>query len=178
MISTPFKIGLLVVAIVLALGSVAFLRLDNARLRQRIVDEQRRSERAGRLRDENTRTQQLLKVAAQGETAAAKAIRAESERVRAEVRQLEQRAREKRAAMRAQEAADVVSLATNRDPEKGLVRLENFQRAGRATPTAAFQTFVWATMKGEDELLAQMIAIDSGAKEKATEIVLALPAGD
>jgi hypothetical protein len=55
------------------------------------------------------------------------------------------------------------------------MRLEHFQNKGQATPAAAFQTFVWAAMKGEDATLAGMIALDHAAREKGTAVVAALP---
>ena len=54
--------------------------------------------------------------------------------------------------------------------------MEHFQNAGQATPGAAFQTFVWAAMKGEDATLAGMIAFPGAAREKAEAVVAALPA--
>ena len=176
MISKPLKIFLVSLFVVAGTAAIVGLRLDRNRLRQRIGDARRQKAESDRLRDDNRRAQELLKQVETDATGSAQAIHADVMQARAEVAGLEKKAEAARADQLAQTAADATALANNRDPEKGLVRLENFQDVGRAQPGAAFQTFVWAAMKGEDATLAGMIAFPGAAREKAEAVVAALPA--
>jgi len=88
-------------------------------------------------------------------------------KIRAEIAALEQRATEEHALR--PEATDAPS--TNRDPEKAMTRLEYFQNVGQATPAAAFQTLVWAALKGDEKTMAQAIGLDDGARRKVLELM-------
>lgn len=90
-------------------------------------------------------------------------------KIRAEIAALEQRA-EEQPALRP-EVTD--APATNRDPEKAMTRLEYFQNVGQATPAAAFQTLVWAALKGEEKTMAQTIGLDEGSRQKVLELMSA-----
>ncbi|MCX6955006.1 MAG: hypothetical protein NTV51_22850 [Verrucomicrobia bacterium] len=68
------------------------------------------------------------------------------------------------------EATDPRDLANRMTP------VEEFARAGRATPGAAFQTVIWAAMKGDDDELAATLVLADGAREKAEAWRAALPA--
>ena len=157
------------------MAGTVLLQLDNRRLRQRIAEARGQKERSDRLRDANRQAQELLDRARTDGDDGKRAIHADVVRLREEVAGLEKRAEETSAKLRAQHQADVEALASNRDPQRGLVRLENFQAAGRSTPAATFQTFVWAAMKGEDGTLAGMIALPDTAQERAEAVVAALP---
>ena len=156
-------------------GTCVVVYFDNIRLRQRIAEARNQSRQVARLREDNRQTQQLLGRVQVGESEGAQAIHAEVVRVRSQVEELERKARADYAQVRMQAAQDAENLVSNRDPEKGLVRLEYFKNVGQATPSAAFQTFVWAAMKGEDARLAGMIALDAAAREKGLAVVAALP---
>jgi hypothetical protein len=175
MASKTFKIVLGTVA-VLALGGVMVaVRIDNAHMRQQLARLHGQRQQAERTRDENRQLQEIV-ARAQADTAdGARAIHADLLRARTEVEELERKARVTHTQMLATSAQDAQNLAINRDPEKGLMRLEHFQDKGAATPAAAFQTFVWAAMKGEDATLAGMITMDSAAREKGMAVVAALP---
>jgi hypothetical protein len=114
-----------------------------------------------------------ITTSAAGETtnASAAAQPAESAKLRAEIAALEKRAEEHFASQ--SEATD--APATNRDPEKGMTRLEYFRNAGQATPAAAFQTLVWAAMKGNDRAMAQTIGVADGARQEVQELIATLP---
>ena len=60
----------------------------------------------------------------------------------------------------------------------GITRLENFRDAGQGTPGAAFQTFVWAAMKGDEAKQAGMIVFAGAGLATAEAIVAALPEPD
>lgn len=50
-----------------------------------------------------------------------------------------------------------------------------WKNAGRATPQAALETALWAAAGGDVEALAQMLAMDAGARAKAQAIIAQLP---
>jgi len=66
-------------------------------------------------------------------------------------------------------------VATPTGPETGMTAVEDFQYAGRATPTAAFQTFVWAALSGNDTELANTLALRGTGREKMVELWASLP---
>lgn len=175
MASRSFKIVLGTVAVLAFGGAMVAVRLDNAHVRQQLTRLHGQRQQAERVREDNRRLREIV-ARTQADTAdGARAIHAHLVRARTEVGDLERRARASHAQMQAASAQDVENLARNRDPERGLMRLEHFQNQGQATPAAAFQTFVWAAMKGEDTTLAGMIAMDSAARETGMATVAALP---
>jgi hypothetical protein len=175
MVSRTFQVILSTVAVLAFSGAMVAVRLDNAHVRRQIARLHGQRQQAERLRDDNRQLQEII-ARAQADTAdGARAIHADLVRARMEVEDLERTARASHAQMRAASAHDAEHLANNRDPEKGLMPLEHFQNKGQATPAAAFQTFVWAAMKGEDATLAGMIAMDNAAREKGKAVVAALP---
>ena len=173
-ISKIFQACLLGLLLVVSTVGTVLVRLDNARLRTRIADVRKQTARTVRLRDENQRNKDLLARAAADEVDGARAVHTDLVHFQAEVSALEKRAEEEWRQVRAQAAKDVEDLVNNRDPERGMTRLENFRNVGQNTPGAAFQTFVWAAMKGEDEKLAGMITFSGAAREKAEAVVAAL----
>ena len=62
----------------------------------------------------------------------------------------------------------------NRDPEKGLVKVEYFRNAGRSTPSAAFQTAIWASLESDEELAATML-LSAESRRKAEILLASLP---
>jgi len=178
MISRPFKIGLVVLLTVACGAAFALSRLDNARLRGRIAGARKQKEQTEHLQKQNERTRELVSRFDGNQEKVARAMEIEATSVRHEIAELERRAEQQRAELLSKNAQDEQSLASNRNPEIGLVRLEHFSDVGRATPAAAFQTFVSAAMKGGDQTLESMISITGEAREKANEIIAALPAAD
>jgi hypothetical protein len=175
MASRSFKVVLGTV-VVLACGSaIVAVRLDNAHVRRQLTRLHGQRQQAERVRADNRQLQEIVSRAQTDTADGARAIHADLVRARTEVEELERKARASYTEMRATSAQDAENLANNRDPEKGLMRLEHFQNKGQATPAADFQTFVWAAMKGEDAALAGMIAMDSAAREKGMAVVAALP---
>lgn len=175
MASRAFKIVLGTVAVLTLGGVIAAVHIDNARMRQQLGRLQGQHQQAERTRDENRQLQEIVTRAQADSTDGARAIHADVLRAQTEVEELERKARATYAQRQTAAAQDEASLATNRDPEKGLMRLEHFANQGQATPAAAFQTFVWAAMKGEDATLADMIALDAAAREKGKATLAALP---
>ncbi len=74
-------------------------------------------------------------------------------------------------------AAAATALVGNRDPRQGLVRMENFTPHGRASPSEAFQTMVWAAMSGDNDLLKSVVAWDVVDRAKAEAILTGIPNG-
>lgn len=155
-------------------AGVAFWRLReaNARLRPQIAAARDQRAEKLRARDEDRRLQALVALAQRDDADAMRAIQLEAAQARNEVADLEKRAEERRAAKLAKEAAAAEALAKNRDLTKGLVLLENCADVGRATPAEAFQTMIWATVKGEDDVVARMSKI-TGASRLLAEGVIA-----
>lgn len=175
MASRTFKVVLGTVVVLALGGTMVVVRLDNAHLRRQLARLHGQRQQAERVRDDNRQLQEIVSRAQAGTADGARAVHADLVRVRTEVEDLERQAQASYAQMRTQSTQDAENLVNNRDPEKGLMRLEYFQNKGQATPMAAFQTFVWAAMKGEDATLAGMIAMDTAAREKGMAVVAALP---
>ena len=72
------------------------------------------------------------------------------------------------------EASDAPT--TNRDPEKGMTRMEYMQNVGQATPAAAMQTLFWAAMKGDEAAMARTIVWDEAVRPKVQALIDRLPA--
>jgi hypothetical protein len=175
-LSRGFQISLGAIALGV-LGGVVFLsHAENARLRKRVADSRRHAEEAVRLRAEVNRNRDLLAQLATDKIAGQRAIEAELTRVRANVAELEAQADAAHAAAQAAATRDAESLAHNVDPRLGLTRLEAFRNVGQRTPEAAFQTFVWAALKGEDETMVRLLSITGPARVKAEDVIAALPA--
>lgn len=64
-----------------------------------------------------------------------------------------------------------VQFTENRDPEKGPVRVEYFRSVGRATPSAAFQTAIWAVSTGVETEWASLFAVSPTGREKLQAII-------
>jgi RNA polymerase sigma factor (sigma-70 family) len=67
-----------------------------------------------------------------------------------------------------------VQIEGNRDPLKGLTKIEDFRNLGRATPADAFQTIVWAAVKGDPEL-ENMLFLNGAARAQADKMIAGLP---
>jgi hypothetical protein len=67
------------------------------------------------------------------------------------------------------------SGAATGDPQQSLVPLDQFRNVGRATPGAAFQTIIWAVMTGNDDALANSIAMSPADRAEGLEFLAGLP---
>jgi hypothetical protein len=174
-ISAKFKGGLLALLVLGGLDGAALVHLDNGRLQVRVADLRRENAQVLRLREENRRTHALMARAQADEQGGAELTRAELARARREVAGLEAHATERHAVLSAQATADATAMATNRDLRQGLVRLEHCRNVGQATPTAAFETLVWAAMQGDEATLARLLRFSSTGRAKAEEWLAGLP---
>ena len=177
MISKSLKIALVVLVVGASGAAIVFLHLSNAQMRQRLAALRLRNQTVTRLRSDNAELKDTLARTQGDETATMQAIHADVVRLRGEVAEWEKRATERNQELAAKSATDAQALATNRDPQKGLTRLEHFQNLGQATPDAAFQTLVWAALKGDDAVLAQVSTISAPARTKAEAMIAGLPEG-
>lgn len=175
MISKVLKISLVVLVVVAGIGTFAGFRIANTRLRERMEALRQSQAESGRLREANERAKTLLARMAGDQDTAARAFQSEVGRLRREVAELERRAIANAAQRTAQLSAAAEALANNRDPQLGLTRLEHFQNRGQGTPGAAFQTLVWAALKGDDAMLAQVCVASAPARTGAEALIARLP---
>jgi hypothetical protein len=92
-------------------------------------------------------------------------------RLREEVAAAEKRAVEQYAA----NSEAIEETSTNRNPEKGMARLENFQNVGQASPAAALQTLFWATLKGDEQVMSRTIGWDESVRPQVQALIDNLP---
>jgi len=169
------KIFLAVVLLTVAAATLGLLHWQNGRIRGRIAEMRRRSGSAEGVRQENAALRDLLARLKTGKVGADQAIQGDLIRMRREVADLEKRAAEQYARRADQAAAFARALETNRDPSKGLTRLEYFQNLGQSTPSTAFQTVAWAALKGDDGALAKGLTLSEAARSRAEALIASLP---
>jgi hypothetical protein len=149
------KIGFFAALAIAGAAEIVWLKQHNARLRAEVAEWRARNWELAPVREENLRWR-------------AAAVRAEMPPETA-VEENRPPPRETGGERRA------AGTAANRDPEKGLVALENFRNVGRASPGAAFQTAIWAIVKGDDDTLAHALALTDTARKKADTLLADLP---
>ena len=163
-----------VLALVLAAGlavEIVQIESDKSRLRRQIAPLSQDEASLARLRTESSRNRALLAQFKTSSDAGARAVHADLVSARAEVAALEAKAAGSRA-----DASAPPSIDANRDPTKAMTRPEFLSDAGRATPEAAFQTLIWAAMKGRDPEIAACVSLDSAARAKAESLLVGLSA--
>jgi hypothetical protein len=175
MISRGFKFLLLAITLSAVAAAIVAVKLDNARLRKRLVGAQREQTAAIRLRDDNNRMRTLAAQAETDEQVASAAVHARILQSRDELAHLEKDAAATHARLMQKAAQDAAALENNRDLRNGLVRLEHLTDVGRATPEAALQTLVWAGFKGEDAKLASIIVLSDAVRQEADALLATLP---
>jgi hypothetical protein len=173
--SRALKITALVVVVAGLGAGIIFLHWANARQRVRVAELRRSQVSAEQLRAENQKLKSFLTRARNDGAQAAEAFRAELGRVRAEVAELEQRAEKRHAERFADQMRERDALAANRDPSRGLTRLEYFHDAGQTSPSAAVETLVWAALKGGQAALERAFVLPDSARAKADAIINGLP---
>jgi hypothetical protein len=170
------KICLVVALVVAGLFGLMRLRGHHANLRKELAELQRRNRAVESTRSENERLNVLVAQTDPAGADAAEARKLDLERARREVAELEQRAVTRSAEVNTRAAIENDALAANRDPEKGMTRLEHFRNAGRATPSAAIQTLVWASLIGDNQALTGALSVSGAARDKAEALLARLPA--
>jgi hypothetical protein len=173
MISRILGLGALLLLVGLTATAVFFHRA-NGRMRARIAALPRPGASGQSLQAANEQMQAVIAQAQATGGDGAQAIHAELLRVRNQVAEMVQRAELRHTQLQAQSASEAELLANNRDPLKGLVRPEHFQDFGQATPTAAFQTLVWAAAKNNEAALAKLIHFSEPAQAKAEAMIAAM----
>jgi hypothetical protein len=154
----------------LAVG-IAQLEIDKSKLRRQLALLAQNDANLARLHTESARNRVLVAQFKMDRDAGAKAVHADLIAARAEVAALEAKAAGSRA-----DALATPSIEANRDPTQAMTRPEFLSDAGRATPEAAFQTLIWAAMKGRDPEMAACVALDSAARAKAESLLAGLSA--
>jgi len=150
-------------------GRIAFLEVDKSQLRRQISQLNEKATSVSRLRVESARHQALLDRFKTSRDEGAKAIHADLIAARVELAALEAKAGRSPA-----DALATPSIEANRDPTKAMTRPEFLTDAGRATPEAAFQTLVWAAMKGREPEMAACVSLDGAARAKAESFLATL----
>lgn len=176
--SRPCKLFLVAFAVLLALAGLTLLHLENRRLQRRVASDAQSARNVARLREDNARLERVLAEHNRSSDSARSRVRREIEQLRAEIALHEQKAGQQHAARAAAIARDATAIETNRDPRLGLARLEYFQNRGRATPSAALETLVWAALKGDEATLADLTTLNSATRAKAEAFIAQLPAED
>jgi hypothetical protein len=162
----PIFITLVVAGIV---GGVAVIEMEKSRLRRQLSQLNQNAAGVARLREEAARNRALLERFKTNQEEGAKAMHADVVAARAELAALEAKADRSRA-----DALATPSIEANRDPTKAMTRPEFLSEVGRATPEAAFQTLIWAAMKGREPEMAACIALDAPARAKAESLLASL----
>lgn len=67
------------------------------------------------------------------------------------------------------------SAVSSRNILEDLVKVEEIQNQGAATPAAAFQTIVWAAMQGQTDALAKVLVLEPSAVELGEAYLRQLP---
>jgi hypothetical protein len=173
--SPVFKIVLLVAIGVFGATALTLLHLDNRRLRRVITARQETTRPAAALREENAVLKKLVDDSQRNAASAAENVHADLQRAQFQIAQLEKQAEVQRTEKAQRDERLATMLATNRDPLRGFVRLEHFQNQGQSTPSAAFQTMVWAALKGEDAALANICKMSNMTRIQAEALIARLP---
>ncbi len=176
--SAPFKFILVALAVLLGTASLTLLHLENRRLQRRLASGVPSARNVAQLREDNARLEQLLSEQSRNSDSARSIVRREVEQLRAEIARHEQKAGQQRAAQEAMISRDAAAIETNKDPRLGLTRLEHFQNRGQATPSAAFETLVWAALNGDEAMLADVTTLNSATRAKAEAFIAQLPTED
>lgn len=150
-------------------GGIALLEFDKSQLRRQISQLDQNAKSLARLRAESARTQALLDRFKTSSEEGAKAIHGDLVAARAELTALETKAGRASAG-----ASATPSIEANRDPTQAMTRPEFLSDAGRATPEAAFQTLIWAAMKGREPEMAACVSLDRAARAKAESFLATL----
>lgn len=172
--SVPFKFILVALAVFLGTASLTLLHLENRRLQRRLASDAPTARKGAQLREDNARLEHLLSELSRGSDTARSTVRRELEQLHAEIARHEQKAGQQHAAQVAMNSRDAAAIETNKDPRFGLARLEYFQNRGRATPSAAFETLVWAALKGDEAMLADGTTLNSATRAKAEAFIAQL----
>jgi hypothetical protein len=173
--SPPLKCLLLGIGALVAAGALLVLHLDNQRLRQRLVQHHAQHQQAFALHQENLRLQTALEAGGRDTKQAAGAVEAELKNLRDQITQLETKAVGEHAERLDREAHENQELATNRDPTRGFVRPEYFKERGQSTPTAAFETLVWAAMNGDENVVQKVTVLKPITRAQAEALIARLP---
>jgi hypothetical protein len=163
MMKNLLRIALVLGLIAVAVAAVLSQRGAADRLRREIVAVEKNNREGERLRTENQRLTEFLEQRKRGDPGPVPP--AELERAHQEVAMWERRGEE---LQRMKAAGDI---GANRDPERGMVRIEHFRNVGRATPAAAFQTTIWAATQADFDEVGKSMALNASGRAKAQAIL-------
>ena len=161
----------IVVVVTGTVGGIAILEVDKSQLRRQISQLSQNATSLAGLRAESARNQALLDRFKTSREEGAKAIHGDLVAARAELAALEAKA-----GRSLKGASATPSIEANRDPTQAMTRPEFLSDAGRATPEGAFETLIWAAMKGREPELAACVSLDHAARAKAESLLAILSA--
>ena len=144
--SVPVMIALV------GLAAFAWQRESGHRLQEEIARRRETARAADRLTGENQRLRDLLAVPGSA---------IPTQNVQAEIAQ-------------PRPTRPPLPARAERPPQ--FTRIEQFQNSGQATPSAAFQTLVWAVAKADEAALAPLLGISPSGQEKLSAVWNNLPA--
>lgn len=103
-------------------------------------------------------------------------VQAELAKARREVAELEAAWSRATAPQPSRSVARHQHFGENRDPEKGPVLIQHFTNKGQATPSAAFQSIVWALEKQDYQALTPLLALSPNGRETLHAMVARMDA--
>jgi hypothetical protein len=159
------RILVLIFLVLLVASVVAFAiaHRDNVRIAAQIESLRARIVEKDALRIENQRLERSLEFANRNDTEAGILLREELVRAKRALANLQTRGRDEIA-------------PSNQTPQSGLTPLVQFMNVGCETPSAAFQTAVFACMKDEKALFSSVVWMAEEAKVQAAASLLGLSA--
>jgi len=174
--SKSFKFVLVGLGVLVGGVGLTLLHLENRRLQRQLASRASQAREVARLREDNARLDHLLAERSRGGDPDRSLVQRQIEEARAEIARHEQKASQQHADRADTAARDAVAVETNRDPRLGLARLEYFQNRGRATPSAALETLVWAAITGDEAKLAEVTTLNSATRARAEAFLAELSA--
>jgi hypothetical protein len=159
----PDKLALGLLSMVVLVGAIALVqqRTTNAELRLQIEELERKIGHGGS--SANSGAAGSVSISSEGISANE---RGELVRLRAEMSVLK---------VRMQELALAVKQGAAGGAPLNLVPASGWKNAGRNSPEAAAESFMWASDSGDLEVLANSILLDAAARESAAAILARLP---
>jgi phage host-nuclease inhibitor protein Gam len=170
------KAAVVVVVVAVGSGAVMLERQSNAQLREEVALLRRE---VGDLRQRETRRSEASPTTATDAAAAAyENERAEIARLREELNALKAKAQEfgqvTQSLKTAVAAASAGKSATDALPVR-LTPISEWKNAGKATPSAAVETVLWAAAGGDVDTIANSLELTPSAREKAQALFDRLP---
>lgn len=156
--------------VLVGLGAIMGFEVHRARLRDEADDWRRRNARLSPVRAEHRRLQAAVETRNRQAAESAHATEAALTAARREFASLQSTA----SAKPLRPPDDANDSARSRNPEQAVVPLESFRNVGNASPRTAFQTAVWAALRGNEEAMSGALALAPAARKQAEDLLAGL----